>query len=819
MTTSGPRRLRPRTPLLTALALMTGFFVITGWSDLVADSSGFLDPLTTFVVVFGVGSVVLRSLHLPIWAVVLAQAYLVWVLLGTASLGLPLRQVVVPGLDVLSAHVDAVADGVRAAQEHPAPVPADVPEIHALLVAGGVGILWLVDLGAVTLRRVPLAGLPLLAAFTVPVAVLGGFPWLTFLLAATCFVLLLAGDHLSALSGWGRTFAGSRVRPEGESAPLGAGEALSRNSSLTLQIGAVALAAAVVSPLLVPTYDGLLALGSGGGGDGDGDGTRVSLDNPITDMQRDLDRGPDVDVVTVRTDDPEPSYLRVTALDRFDGKAWRPGRRDLPAEQRFSGDLPEPAGLTDPDSVPRYGYQFTATSNLRSTWLPSPFPALAATAPGDWRYDLDTRDVRSIGDDLSTAGLSWQVTAADVSPTARELVEAFTAPASLQRKYTELPWQGDPAWLSDLVDEIVAGTDSDFAAAVALQRWFRGPGGFVYSTDNADGNGTDALRTFLTEERVGYCEQFATAMALMARVHGIPARVAVGFLRPDPVGDGTYVFSTHDLHAWPELYFQGAGWVRFEPTPQDRGTVAPAYTRGQVPELQPEDDASAPTASATPTPTQTAQPDGPTTTEETRDAGVLPAVLRTLAVVLLVALLMVSPRLVRAVVRRRRLEADVATERTEAAWAELRATALDLGLGWDDRVTVRVRADALATVLRRGVVRGRLAGSEEVVEEQAAREALARLVTAVERARFSAGGVSDEVAAQAVDDAALLARALRQRVAPRTRLRATWWPVSLAGRPGAARSGLRSGRSGQRVERPGPRLDGDAAQDRDSLTL
>ncbi|MGM3293757.1 transglutaminase-like domain-containing protein, partial [Escherichia coli] len=88
------------------------------------------------------------------------------------------------------------------------------------------------------------------------------------------------------------------------------------------------------------------------------------------------------------------------------------------------------------------------------------------------------------------------------------------------------------------------------------------------------GNGGDELEEFLTDDedgRTGYCEQFASAMAVMARSLGIPARVAMGFLEPTEEGRGQWVYSTDDLHAWPELYFAGQGWVRFEPTPGGPG--------------------------------------------------------------------------------------------------------------------------------------------------------------------------------------------------------------------------------------------------------
>ena len=118
---------------------------------------------------------------------------------------------------------------------------------------------------------------------------------------------------------------------------------------------------------------------------------------------------------------------------------------------------------------------------------------------------------------------------------------------------------------------------------MALQNWFRE--NFDYSTDVNLGNGSDDLVRFLSEGeggRTGYCEQFAAAMAVMARELGIPARVAVGFLQPEHIEGDTWVYSSHDLHAWPELFFSGSGWVRFEPTPSTRASGVPEYTQQEV---------------------------------------------------------------------------------------------------------------------------------------------------------------------------------------------------------------------------------------------
>ena len=92
--------------------------------------------------------------------------------------------------------------------------------------------------------------------------------------------------------------------------------------------------------------------------------------------------------------------------------------------------------------------------------------------------------------------------------------------------------------------------------------------------------------------------EYAPDGATLGRVLGIPARVAIGFLSPEPDGPHTWVYSSHDMHAWPELYFQGSGWVRFEPTPASQAPDVPAYTSGQLPEL---DQTEAPSPTAAPT--------------------------------------------------------------------------------------------------------------------------------------------------------------------------------------------------------------------------
>ena len=146
----------------------------------------------------------------------------------------------------------------------------------------------------------------------------------------------------------------------------------------------------------------------------------------------------------------------------------------------------------------------------------------------------------------------------------------------------------DPAFLdTDGVDsrvaaiarEVTADAPTGFDRAVALTEYFSGPGSpFTYDLATAPGNGDDALVEFLTTGRRGYCEQFASAMAVMLRTLGVPARVAVGFTGGRATDGGTRAVSTADAHAWVEAWFPAAGWTTFDPTPLTDGrAIVPPY--------------------------------------------------------------------------------------------------------------------------------------------------------------------------------------------------------------------------------------------------
>jgi transglutaminase-like putative cysteine protease len=110
------------------------------------------------------------------------------------------------------------------------------------------------------------------------------------------------------------------------------------------------------------------------------------------------------------------------------------------------------------------------------------------------------------------------------------------------------------------------GAGTEYGAVIALEAYFRSDR-FTYSVTPQYRGDMPVLAEFMLTSRQGYCQMFAGAMALVLRMHGIPARVAVGFTTGTQSRANHYVVNNRNAHAWVEAYFPGYGWVPFEPTP------------------------------------------------------------------------------------------------------------------------------------------------------------------------------------------------------------------------------------------------------------
>uniref|UniRef100_UPI00286DA832 transglutaminase-like domain-containing protein n=1 Tax=Nocardioides sp. TaxID=35761 RepID=UPI00286DA832 len=349
--------------------------------------------------------------------------------------------------------------------------------------------------------------------------------------------------------------------------------------------------------------------------------------------------------------------------------------------------------------------------------------------------------------------------------------------ASVRSAYLEVP-ANISSDIRTLAAAVTGSEATRFRKARALQQWFRQDGGFEYSTASLDEGNQGTLNSFLDESgRVGYCEQFAASMAIMARLIGIPARVAVGFLESKSAGPNIYEFSAHDLHAWPELFFPGAGWVRFEPTPGARAETVPSYTSADLAPVASNTPSPGVTRSSDLLPSRGASPDAGSSADAGSSFPWLSIVLVALAM-LLVAALLLLPAFVRRKRRDHRLLGDI-----EDLWLELRDHAVDLGHGWPHGRSPRATGAWLAGWF--GSAEGDAAAERPrrgAEQNPDAVRALDRLVEQVERARYSRSGASVDHE-QAMRDVRTIEDALDHGVGPRVRRRSRWWPRSLRPAP------------------------------------
>ncbi|KQW53337.1 hypothetical protein ASC77_03380 [Nocardioides sp. Root1257] len=758
--------------LFAGVAAGTTWLAMSSWRDLTVAPGSFINPLLLLAVVVAGTGTAARWWRWPAPVVVLFQLAITGILTSLLLTGSPL-----PVGGAFTELTDAFRDAVTSSQDFAAPVPTEAPPVDPLLIVGGLACLLLVDLLACTLHRASLAGLPLLAVFTVPVGMVGdSVSWWVFAGTAAGYLALLFLQEGDQVSRWGRPLG--LDQETGDPIAWSAGVNTVRGTAGL--VGGAATALAVLVPVLIPATG--LHLFDFGPGQGGGDDIRV--ENPTADLVRDLKQGNDIPLVRATTNDPDPSYLRILTLTRFSDAEWSPGNRDVPAEHMADGLMPPPAGVSADVGRKEYPWDISVLPTFDSRWLPTLPPVSRVVADGNWRYDDKTMDFIAGDDDLSTASLDYSMTSVDLELSSERLADAGPPTGKVSDIFTDLP-DDLPPIVHDLAVQVTDGAKTPYEEAVALQNWFREDGGFTYSlAEGPDGNGSDALVDFLSDGpggRVGYCEQFASAMAVMARQLGIPARVAIGFLHPTPDGPDQWVYSSKDMHAWPELYFDGAGWVRFEPTPAGRAEDVPPYT---VPGSG-EDETPTDVPSAAQSSTAITQPNRPRDSESAAAAAdqqggggsSVPWIptLGVLAALLLVAGGALLPRTLRSRRRERRLSAGGA----EPIWAELRDTAVDLGVPWprdrSPRATRAVLVEHLGAPVGPDTVE-RPAHGPAIAPE--AVSALDRLVHTVELDRYSRSGASLDPVRLRADGETCVAALFGG--APRSaRRRATWWPRTM----------------------------------------
>lgn len=599
-----------------------------------------------------------------------------------------------------------------------APAPSNRGTILAISLLIGLTAA-AVDAIGVTYRSPALAGIPLLSAFLASATNSGdGLGAWYAVPAALAWLALVGRQGVRSLRAWGT------AAPHSSSGPLA--DPTTAFATLGRVVGVGALGVAIVLPGLVPHFpttflaDGLGRSANGRGGSG----SDVRLASSI-DIARDLGSRSTDPVLRYRSTSDRLEPLRVGIFDTYRRGQWQSSSdfSYVPVDGQIPGPI---AGPEVPRRVERISV-FDNVIGVPQVALPpgaigAPFPA------GTWNTT-----VKGVVQ-LTTPSSSYTTEFVELDPDDSQFTADLDNPTI---EGNEL--QVDPRAQTEVravLDEITTDGDSPLEIARKIQAYLRGSQ-FTYSLEladqAADGDLSDEPLSRFLETKRGYCVQFTSAMVMLAREAGIPARMAVGFL-PGTIDGDDRVVRISDAHAWPELYYPQLGWVRFEPTPGTRSGVAPEYSlvptdTGSTSSASPTDSTSTSSAAPSTGPTRDVTADPTDTTTGGTATGAVRFVTRhaTTILVVLLALLLAAVVPLGAWLSRRRARAAARddAERVEAEWQSLLLRLQDIGFVPPDGATPRQAS--------------RQIGHDAYLTPDES-DALGRVVTTLERARYARPG-------------------------------------------------------------------------------
>ncbi|GAA1744002.1 DUF3488 and transglutaminase-like domain-containing protein [Luedemannella helvata] len=702
--------------IVTMLGSMSLLSIFSSWSWFFYASGAVIAVVGT--------AMIARRLRVPLWGQTLLMMAALTVILtlyfptGAEFVGF------IPTAETFRHFGELLGEAGAAIQQEAVPVP-DLDGLLLIVTLGIGGVAIIVDLCAVGLRRPALAGLALLAIYSVPVAVLTtSVSFIQFGLGAAGFLWLLITDSVDRVRRFGRRFTGEgRDIDVWEPSPLAAAGR---------RLGIVGIVVAVLLPVVTPGLTtGLidkLRPNGGTNGTGTGAGTGGSGAVDLTAMLTgSLQRDRPYPMVRVTNSDPTPYYLRFGVADQVNENGFTSrvaaGNRALP---------------NDPDrALPRIEGTSLEKGSARIEIVDFDMPLApiyleAIDIDGlDPTWGLDRRFDVVASRQSSTVRKSYTVTYSRRVYTADALRRAGTYLNDEQVTLTTVPQVQE---ITALVKRLTTGKDTQYDKVRALYNYFGPENRFVYNLNVPKGDSGNAIVDFL-RGRQGFCVQYAAALAWLVRAAGYPARVAFGFTRGENAINGQVTLTNRNLHAWTEVYFPNLGWVPFDATPSASvpGSVDPGYAPDLVDTTTPgaqDDPDTGPrsTAEASPGPTDPeAGPEDPGAAGGGDNGAPLWVWLTGLGV-LLVLVVLAAPAVGRELLRRRRrsrhqqvIALDVATAaggggpsdllssadpqgiaqaRHDAhqAWAELLDTMTDFAIPVDPTETPRATADRLAAV-------------------------------------------------------------------------------------------------------------------------
>jgi protein-glutamine gamma-glutamyltransferase len=267
---------------------------------------------------------------------------------------------------------------------------------------------------------------------------------------------------------------------------------------------------------------------------------------------------PNLNELILRIKTPSPLYLTSRIFDYFDGQQWQ--TRELATEFVLASAN---GFIESPDVISKTTYEVYVEADLQNRiplatpvrQLDFPASALKRDTYGQW-----------LPPEKLQAGTQY-VAATDLQRIDEHLLAepGDQLRADEQRRYTQLPVQFN-AKIKGMAADVTAESTSNMAKATALEEYLRSNYHYTLNTLFGEQSST-ALDDFLFTTKEGHCELFASAMVLMARSQGIPARLTSGIsVRNKNPLTGFYEAKRIDAHAWAQVFIENTGWVNFEPT-------------------------------------------------------------------------------------------------------------------------------------------------------------------------------------------------------------------------------------------------------------
>ena len=467
---------------------------------------------------------------------------------------------------------------------------APVPELPGLVLvtawaAGAAGLLAeLISSKA----RVPavFALMPALGLYLFAAA-LGTDSWrvlgLACIAASACWYLVAVVGKRERAKGVVIASSDTGPSPGVRTEPDGAAAVMLRMALLA------ALAAAVIGPNLPGARSAALVAWHGTAGFGSGPATLApggSLPQGIqvnTLVQVAQEEVNDSSVALFTVHSSMPTRELIAALDEFNGNIWSATATGSPRELgSFSPPLSADERRPSPATPEGYGreqlIQVFDVSGLGGRDIPSWGSPLAVA---------DAAQLRAVAPDgpiVSSIplrrGSVYAIDSIGADPSSAQLEADPAVTSDVQD--LQLP-QPVPSRLVQLANSLVAGATTAYGKALDLEAYLTSPKFHYHLPERTKSGvvtpspGYRGLLSFLFKSQSGYCQQFATAFAVLARIDGLPTRVAIGFLPGAPVAHDQWQVDGIDTHAWPQVQFKNYGWIDFEPTPGTsvRGSSAP----------------------------------------------------------------------------------------------------------------------------------------------------------------------------------------------------------------------------------------------------